>query len=979
MGRSTFGLQPSNENVVKTYNVSSQVIDATNVNDIMPVSDIVPNEIMSRATIKTPIEVTGKNVSSSLKYSIELLQELENRIKDVANQLSILDKKMKHATGKEKLKYLEEQNALYQEQLRLQKELEVKLKEQQNHTKNFLKEKGFQFTSDGNLKNYEEKLMAMEKEAERLEEIASKDKASDSQKKASEDYKNNLDEIKKYLNEYIKVAYEDLPGVTEEFIDINNAIQDNINSIKEFEREIAKLKEDSKYKNENRDIWEIENKLDKNDALLETAVGKEEIKLLEERVSLYEELKKEKQDLLELENETREGLMNDLGEYGFTFRDDGSIEGYGQKIEKLKKTLTDDEFDNVYSMVEDYLDSTYQKIPELENEIIGIGDSIRDAKNQLDYAPVENIDKEIERAEEEELLGLLKEKLELLQQVANKKQEYIDLLQQEADKTKGELEQSGIKFNDDGSIQNYEETIKSLQQSLKNATGDSAKEIEIILSKLESYVKATESDIPKAVEEWKDAQDQIKETGEEIKDVEDKQAKFLKDRADAVRKATEDIMKVTQDLLQTQMNINKKHIDMIEKSMELSSFDPTKTFETLQKQIDLLEKQKELQSQMGQELEKQKNYYKDRLISFGITFDDKGIATNVEDILSKIKNQMANASDSDELDALEEKFNDIVGVLGDYNGALEDIVDNQSDLMDLQLEIEGVYENMLETTKKIEDKITSIIEKQVEERKKLIDEELKKRLDSINKQKEAYNKQREEDKYQKEYDDKLKELSDLQAKIDAVSKDTSMAGQAKLAELLKEFNKKQEEFDEMVQDQLDKEINEAFDKESDRLEEEAEKEKDKLDEILDKENLQEIIKDALNNGKLTNIDGSVTDLKDALLEYEDKYGDGLSVIGGLIKKDLLTQLDISLDTMKNIEDILKNLNISDFYKLNAFSFDYPKFDTANYSTVSTQTINFNESLVTIQGNVTKDVMPDLEKQLREAERRITANIINATR
>lgn len=979
-GRSLVRPQVSHE--TRSINTYGLTRESNEVNQSTEQISTYGNVGISRAVRKTeptPISVTNESVKDSLKYSVELLKELENRIKSVGNQLSILDKKMKHATGEEKIRYLKEQNELYKEQLQHQKELESAFNKQQAYYKNFLSSKGFQFTSDGNLKNYEEKLIAMEKEAERLEEIANKEKASDGQKKESENYKKNLDEIKKYLNEYIQVAYEGLPGVSDKFIDINNAIKDNINSIKEFEKEIAELKDDSKHKNENRDIWEVENKLDKNEALLKTAVGKEEIKLLGEQISLYKELKKEKQDLLKVENETREELISKLGEYGFTFRDDGSIEKYGQKIEKLKNTLTKDEFDDVYSMVEDYLDSTYKKIPDLENEIIGIGDSIRKAQNELDYAPVEDIDKEIERADEKELLGLLKKKLELLQQVADKKKEYIELLQQESNKTKEELEKSGISFNDDGSVKDYDETIKSLQESLKKLTGDSAKEIEKVLANLETYVKTTESEIPKAIEEWKDAQHQIKETGEEIKDVEDKQNKFLKDRANALRKATEDIMKVTQELLQTQMNINKKHIDIIEKSMELSSFNPKETFETLEKQISLLEKQQELQGQLNKELEKQKEYYKDRLIGFGVKFDEKGIATNVEDILDKIKNQMANASDSDELDALEEKFNDIVGVLDDYNGALENIVDSQEDLVDIQLEIEDVYKNMLETTKKIEDKITSIIEKQVEERKKLIDEELKKRLDSINKQKEAYNKQREEDKYKKTYEDKLKEISDLQAKIDTVSKDTSLAGQAKLAELLEELKNKQEEFDEMVQNKLDQEINDAFDKESDRLEENAEKEKEKLDEILEKENLQEIINEALNSGKLTNIDGTVTDLKDAILKFEDKYGDGLSVIGGLIKKDLLGQLDVSLDTMKNIEKILKQLNISDFYKINPFSLGFPEFSSNEYQIKPKLTINYNAPLVNVEGNASPDVMPKLEKTIKDvikdAEKTITENII----
>src|SRR5699024_11149292 len=158
------------------------------------------------------------------------------------------------------------------EKLQLQKDLEDKLTRQLNHYKAFLQEKGFTFTSDGNLKNYEEKLILMEKEAERLEKVAeakqkaysdykgdnentknSLSSAYDKAKESADKYKDSLSEIKKYLDEYIKVAYTDLPGVKEEFIDINNAIQENIDSINEFNREIGSLRIDSGYKNHERD------------------------------------------------------------------------------------------------------------------------------------------------------------------------------------------------------------------------------------------------------------------------------------------------------------------------------------------------------------------------------------------------------------------------------------------------------------------------------------------------------------------------------------------------------------------------------------------------------------------------------------------------------------------------------------------------------------------------------------------------------
>ena len=71
---------------------------------------------------------------------------------------------MESAVGTNKINYLKEQNELYKEQVQLQRELEEALKSQQATYKNYLQGKGFNFNSDGNLTNYEEKLIAMKKE-----------------------------------------------------------------------------------------------------------------------------------------------------------------------------------------------------------------------------------------------------------------------------------------------------------------------------------------------------------------------------------------------------------------------------------------------------------------------------------------------------------------------------------------------------------------------------------------------------------------------------------------------------------------------------------------------------------------------------------------------------------------------------------------------------------------------------------------------
>ena len=797
------------------------------------------DSVQSRATVSTPIASTGADIRNSMKYSIELLKELENRIDSVSNSLSILDKKAQNATGEEKINYLKQQNTLYLEQLQLQKDLEDKLTRQLNHYKAFLQEKGFTFTSDGNLKNYEEKLILMEKEAERLENVAeakqkaysdykgdnegtknSLSSAYDKAKESADKYKNSLSEIKNYLDEYIKVAYTDLPGVKEEFIDINNAIQENIDSINEFNRKIEDLRIDSGYKNHERDIWEVQDKLDKNEIALQIATGQKEIDLIKEKISLQQQLQKEQKDLLDFEKQKRQGLINELSQYGFQIRDDGSIAGYTQKIEQLKKTLSEDEFNLVFEKVEDYLDTTYQKIPELENEWQELNNAIIQQRLEL-------------------------QKLELdlvLDRYLNK----LTKIENEYDKISDRLDIIDIK--------------------LDNAYG--------------------------------------------------------KDKLDL-----------------------------------------------LDEQIKLLEEQMQKQKEMENQYKSMMSIYQNDLAEFGFKFNTDGDILNLDEIL----NSKQSSVEIEHIKDLVEEYLDI---------QRDKLPDARKEWEKLNSTIKNSYKEQLNVTKEIEDKILEVYKKQLEERKKLIDEETDHKINSLKKQQDAYNKAREEADYNRQYEDQLATVEELQKKLDIAMKDNSLSGQKKIKDLLEQLKEEQSKLEEMVQDRLDDQINDLFDEEINRVEEDAEKLKESLDETFSEEKLNQMIKDNLLNGTFTDLDGNIRNLQEVLIEFEDKFGDGMSAIGSLIKSELITNLEIAKDTMKDLSNILTELDLNKFSG-QAYSVVYDTSDlTRGISQVSknqSQTIEFNSPLINIEGNVDSNVMDELKALSKEIENTITRNIVQAIR
>lgn len=358
-------------------------------------------------------------------------------------------------------------------------------------------------------------------------------------------------------------------------------------------------------------------------------------------------------------------------------------------------------------------------------------------------------------------------------------------------------------------------------------------------------------------------------------------------------------------------------------------------------------------------------YQKD-LKNFGIKFDINGDITNLDEVLNKYQDHR----DIEKLKNLVDEYLEI---------QRDKIPDVQKEWESLNSAIKDAYKDQLYTTKEIEDKILSVYKKQLEERKKLIKEELDAKLKALKKEQEAYNKYREEADYKREYEDQLEVIKDLEKKIEIAKKDTSLSGQKKLQELLKDLADEQKKLEDLVQDKIDSDVNDMFDKESDRLEEEAEKLKENLDEQFSDERLQQIVKDALTNGVFIDIDGNIRDLQDTLLEFEDKFGEGMTAIGSIIKSELVTNLEIAKDAMKELNNILGELDLEKF-ATSSYSLDMSMMGRVrSVPEPNSNSVNFNSPLIVIEGNVDSNVIEDLEKISKEIEENVVRNIVGAIR
>ena len=614
------------------------------------------------------------------------------------------------------------------------------------------------------------------------------------------------------------------------------------------------------------------------------------------------------------------------------------------------------------------------------NHFVELESRLSKIASQLDI-----IDEKAKNAFGQEKINYLKQQENLLKQQQQLQADLSSEMQKQQQALKSFLSGKGIKFDSDGNISNYhtklvamnkelerlEEVSKKASEASSNYKGDNdgerdrlsniSKQASDNLSKykdtydelkkaMDEYLSLTFTDIPKASEEWQSLQNEIIDTSNAIEELNRNQKLFSHQN-----KIKE--LEYEYDKLADKIDIINKKLDNSYGAYKLN---------LIKDQISLLKEQQKIQDQIVNSLNNQVNIYKNDLSSYGFKFDANNDITNIDETLEKFKNH----KDLEKVKSLLEEYIDL---------QRDELPDAVKEWESLNSAIKDAYKEQLNITKDIEDKITDIYKKQIEERKKLIDEDLNNKLNALNKEKEAYNELRKEQDYEDEYNEQLGVIEELQRKVDIASKDGSLSGQKKLQDLLNQLSEEQKKLQDMVQDKIDSDINDMFDKESERLEEEAEKQKDNLDKKFSDDHIRDLVKTALSTGVFEDIDGTMRSLQDVMLGFVDEYGDGLSSIGELIKNEMIANLNIAKNTMKDITNILKELDLNQYSNIIGrmvqpdISRNLRYAESSNYSN---STVQFNSPLMVVEGDITEDVLPTVKNMISKVKDDITKQIVN---
>ena len=906
-----------------------------------------------------------KDVISMVNLDVDAFKGLEDMLKRISNELDLLSKKADLAFGEEKITYLKRQIELLQEQQKIQNQLSKDYAIQQNELKYYLSQKGFTFNSQGDVTNQVEKLHSMEKYVKQLEDKvnAQGDKKNEALSKQYESARDELEKTKKVLEEYVNNNAHGVVGATKEWYELQKQINETRMEIIQASIEAKNFKFEIGAKKFEAEVQSIVNAVDLIDKQLEYAVGANKDKLFAKKIEL---LKQEQKELHNLANQYREQakvIAEFLNSRGFIIQaSDGSI----GNIEFLESFKDSGIYEEINEQVEKYLELTQNKIPNLQTEWWDVKQaidetriSILEAKDEMSDIvldinvskinkvldslrfEISKLEREIDKSFGSKKESLLTDKINKLKEEQNRLHELANAYRAQRKEISDFLNSKGFIIHPDGTIGNPEFVL--------NFKEDPAM-MEYLLGLINKYDSLGET-INGFSKEWWNVQDSIDDARESIEQARKELAKFLEEA------------KV--DALVDRFNDLAHAIDLIDKKLQHA---------TGKDKLDLLNQKLELIKEQQIEVQKQWEYFNNKknslqmeLGQLGFTFDANGNISNYVQQLEKIANSSEN-------------FEEVKEKLEEYFDLQEDrLPDLESSWLDLENAYKDALKEQLNTTKDIEDKITKMYKKQVQDRIDAMNKETDAKIKALKKQQDAYNKYRDEVDYKNDYEDKITEISDIQRQLDIAMKDTSLAGQKKVKELQKQLADAQKELDKLTQNKIDSDINDMFDKESDRLKEENDKAIEELEKEWSDSKIAEMVAEALRTGIFTGIDGSVQNLQDAMLQFAEETGELFGVMGTVIKSELITNLDIAKKTVAELGQIIKELDLEKFAVISGSSSfsksisgrsmeSYTRPSQNNYSSE----IRFDSPLIYIEGNVDNSVISTLESY----GERLTKDIIN---
>lgn len=590
-----------------------------------------------------------------------------------------------------------------------------------------------------------------------------------------------------------------------------------------------------------------------------------------------------------------------------------------------------------------------KEVEDLELEIdryYELNDALDDVNNALEKnrdlqkkAQTVSATKKLHKEE----IDLLNQKLEALKKL--QAEQRMDMTEQ-----KNTLKSAGFKFDKDGNLTNYSSRLKELQKYANSLKGE-AKEAQIeyvnsIMDVIDAYTSLSNDTIPSTSQAISDLE-------QEIKDVNEAHKETLK-LIDAIGDRYYEINGLITDV-DNKLELNQA------KQQNASGAERVKL---MQEEIDLMKEKQRLLVEQGKEAQKEANDIQKQLADKGVKFNKDGTVANYKNLADNYKNR-ANGLVGDARDKVLEEWEELEDLIEQYDDIVRDVLPNlEVEWEEYANSIREAEEAMAEHVTQVQKDITSAIENELQKRTDAVKSELQK-------QKDAYNEQFEQEDWEDSLASEQRKLDEIQQQMNALSRDTSMAGQLKLQQLRAEYEAQQQVINDMIRDHEKEEGNKRFDEEM------AEADK-ALEEALDPKNVADLVNQALVNGFVT-IGDEVMELDTLMTDWLSETGDGLYAIGDTLREELIDNLRTAQGLMADMG--LASVGVTSSVDLNTLLSNakgvLDSTLTASVTKGSTPMMELSiGSLLQVDGNVTEDVMPKLESMIEEAKTNLIDEIAN---
>lgn len=157
---------------------------------------------------------SSKSEVADLELKINRYYELENAMKRVENALSLNKVKQENASASEKVKLMKEEVELLKQKQALTEKNRKELNKEANELKKTLQSNGFRFDANGQITNYEKRLIELEKSTNKL--TGSK----------KEKQKEKVEELVEAIERYTELVNDSIPSMAEDWADLTSQIKE---------------------------------------------------------------------------------------------------------------------------------------------------------------------------------------------------------------------------------------------------------------------------------------------------------------------------------------------------------------------------------------------------------------------------------------------------------------------------------------------------------------------------------------------------------------------------------------------------------------------------------------------------------------------------------------------------------------------------------------------------------------------------------